>query len=98
MLAATGGRFVALSSAFAKSGWFYDLWNVGKGENWLRVSVKAYDCPRISHEFLEEERKLLGERWFAMEYLNVFGDDIAAVFSSEDIQAALSNDVKPLFA
>lgn len=97
MLAATGGRFVALSSAFAKSGWFYDLWT-GKAEHWRRVSVTAYDCPRIAREFLDEERRILGERWFAMEYLNQFGDDIAAVFSSEDIQAALSDDVQPLFA
>jgi hypothetical protein len=33
-----------------------------------------------------------------MEYLNIFGDDIAAVFSSEDIQAALTDEVQPLFA
>jgi hypothetical protein len=97
MLAATGGRFVALSSAFAKSGWFYDLWT-GRAERWKRVSVTAYDCPRISKQFLEEERKILGDRWFAMEYLNIFGDDIAAVFSSEDIQAALTDEVQPLFA
>ena len=41
----------------------------------------------------------MGERWFSMAYLNIFGDDQAAVFSSEDIRAALNaSDVKPLFA
>lgn len=97
MLAATGGKFVALSSAFARSGWFYDLWTEG-GPGWFRLSVKASACPRISPEFLEEERRILGARWYEMEYENVFGDDIAAVFSSEDIARAVSDDVTPLFA
>lgn len=97
MLAATGGRFVALSSAFAKSGWFYDLWT-GGGPDWLRLSVRASQCPRIAPAFLRSERKILGERWYAMEYENVFGDDVAAVFSTDDIRAAVSADVKPLFA
>jgi hypothetical protein len=97
MLAATGGRFVALSSAFAKSGFFYDLWTAG-GPNWLRLSVKASECPRISREFLESERRILGPRWYAQEYENEFFDSVAAVFSSVDIDRAATDDVKPLFA
>jgi hypothetical protein len=77
-LAASGGRLVALSTAFAKSGWFYREWSDPQGE-YLRVSVTARDCPRIPAAFLEAERRNLGERWFAMEDLNVFGDDAAAV-------------------
>jgi hypothetical protein len=96
MLAATGGRFVALSSAFAASGWFYDLWTAG-GPGWLRLSVTADACPRISPAFLAEERAILGPRWFAMEYMNEFQDDVAAVFSGDDIRAAVSADVAPLF-
>jgi hypothetical protein len=96
MLAATGGAFVALSSAFARSGWFYELWADG-GPGWDRVSVKASDCPRIAPEFLDEERKVLGPRWFAMEYENQFQDDAAAVFDGEAIRAAVSGEVRPLF-
>ncbi|MFO0805099.1 MAG: terminase family protein [Gemmataceae bacterium] len=94
-MAVSRGRFVALSTAFAKSGWFYREWT--EGENYLRLSITARDCPRVPPEFLASEERKLGRRWFEMEYLNVFGDDIAAVFSGEDIRAALSAEVKPLF-
>ena len=54
--------------------------------------------PRVSKEFLQEERRTLGARWFAMEYLCEFGDDAAAVFATDDIRAALSDPgVTPLF-
>ncbi|HXD86818.1 MAG TPA: terminase family protein [Urbifossiella sp.] len=96
-LAVSGGRLVALSTAFAKSGWFYDAWT--GDEDYRRLSITARDCPRISPEFLESERRTLGQRWFDMEYLNIFGDDIAAVFSVADIEAALDDErVQPLFA
>jgi hypothetical protein len=39
----------------------------------------------------------LGERWYRQEYLCSFEDTIDAVFSWADIQAALSDDVQPLF-
>jgi hypothetical protein len=94
-MAVSKGRFVALSTAFAKSGWFHREWT--EGEGYRRLSITARDCPRIPPEFLETERRKLGERWFDMEYMNVFGDDIAAVFSSEDISRALSSGVQPLF-
>lgn len=95
-LAVSGGREVMLSTAFAKSGRFYQEWTEGDG--YRRLSITARDCPRIPPEFLQQERRRLGQRWFDMEYLNVFGDDIAAVFSTEDIRAAMSADVMPLFA
>jgi len=96
-MAVSKGRFVALSTAFAKSGWFYKQW-MEAAEPYLRLSIKATDCPRIPAEFLAAERRKLGIRWFQMEYENVFGDDMAAVFSMEDIKAARSTSVKPLFA
>lgn len=96
-LAVAKGRFVALSTAFAKSGWFYQQWT-DPGYECLRLSITALDCPRIPREFLETERRKLGQRWFAMEYMNIFGDDIAAVFSTDDLKRAKTSDVKPLFA
>lgn len=96
-LAASGGRFVGLSTAFAKSGWFYDQWHDAR-EPYHRLSITAPQCPRISKEFLEAERRKLGDRWYEMEYHNVFGDDVASVFRGEDIRAARSADTLPLFA
>jgi hypothetical protein len=96
MLAVSRGRLVCLSSAWAKLGWFYDAWVSGDG--WERVRVTAAECPRISPDFLQEERQALGPRWYAMEYECEFGDSIDAVFRGEDIDAALSDGaVKPLF-
>src|SRR5262249_2031589 len=46
MLAVSRGRLVALSSAYAKTGWFYETWT-GE-EAWHRVKVTALECPRIS--------------------------------------------------
>jgi hypothetical protein len=94
-LSASKGRLVALSTAFSKSGWFYREWT--EGEGFRRWSITARECPRHTPEFLAQERKSMGERWFAMAYLNQFGDDVAAVFSTDDIRAAKSNEVRPLF-
>lgn len=95
MLAVSRGRLVCLSSAWAKLGWFYKTWT--DASDWQRVKVRAYDCPRITAEFLEEERRALGGRWFAMEYEGEFGDAVDSVFRTEDIQAAMAEDLQPLF-
>jgi len=95
-LAARGGRLVALSTAFAKSGWFYQQWQDTQ-EPYLRLSIRADQCPRIPAELLKGERRRLGAKWYAMEFENVFGDDIAAVFATEDIRRAVSAEVAPLF-
>ena len=94
-LSASGGRLVALSTAFAKSGWFYREWMERAG--FKKSSITARECPRHTAEFLEREKRSMGERWFGMAYLNEFGDDIAAVFSTDDIRRAMSDDVLPLF-
>jgi hypothetical protein len=95
MLAVSRGRLVALSTPFGKRGWFYEEWG-GTGA-WERVKITAEECPRITPEFLAEERRALGDRWYAQEYACSFQETIDAVFSSADIEAALSNDVQPLF-
>lgn len=95
-LSASKGRLVALSTAFSKSGWFYKEWSEG-GPVFRRWSITARECPRHTPEFLARERRSMGDRWFSMAYLNTFGDDVAAVFSMEDIRAARSPDIKPLF-
>lgn len=95
MLAVSRGRLVALSTPYGKRGWFHDEWH-GEG-TWERVRVPATDCPRIPPEFLDQERRSMGERFFRQEYLTEFAETIDAVFSHADIQAARSADVLPLF-
>jgi hypothetical protein len=95
MLAVSGGSLIALSSAWAKLGWYYEAW-IGGGD-WHRVKVTADQCPRITREFLREEEEALGPRWFQMEYMCEFTDAIDALFTEEDVRAALDNDLRPLF-
>jgi hypothetical protein len=95
MLAVSQGRLVALSTPFGKRGWFYDEWS-GAGA-WERIQVAADECPRISLDFLVEERQALGERWYRQEYQCSFEPLMGSLFAPEDIQAAFTDDVKPLF-
>jgi hypothetical protein len=95
MLAVSGGRLVALSTPFGRRGWFHAAWE--SAESWHRVKVTAHEVPRISEEFLAEERRSLPVNVFAAEYLCEFTDTLDSVFSSEDVIEALSDDVEPLF-
>src|SRR5262249_18849802 len=66
MLAVSRGRVLAASTPFGQRGWFFEEW-AGK-RRWRRLEVPASACPRISPEFLDEERQALGPRWWAQEY------------------------------
>jgi hypothetical protein len=95
MLGVSRGRLVALSTPFGKRGWFWKEW-FGE-EAWERVKVTAEECPRLSAEFLAEEWRVQGERWFSQEYLVQFGDMIQSYFSEADVEAAFADDLTPLF-
>ena len=95
MLATTNGKFIALSTPAGKRGWFYESWT--NGEGWERISVKGVDCPRISAEFLAEERVAHGPMRFAQEYECEFIDPETSAFSSDLIAKALTNDFEPFF-
>jgi hypothetical protein len=66
MLAVSRGRLVALSTPFGQRGWFYDEWH-GNGP-WKKVRITWRDCPRITPDFIAEERRALGEPWVRQEY------------------------------
>jgi hypothetical protein len=95
MLAVSGGRILLLSTPFGKRGFFFQEWE--EGEGWHRTKVTADQCPRIPREWLEQERKSIGEWWYRQEYLCEFVETSDQVFSYEDIQRALDNDLVPLF-
>jgi hypothetical protein len=103
MLAVSGGRLIALSTPFGRRGWFWSAWDRcdkaamrGESEPWQRFRITAGQCPRISAEFLAEERMAIGERWFRQEYETEFMDTVDAVFRSEDIEAMLGSTEKSL--
>lgn len=94
MLAVSGGRLVALSTPWGRRGWWHREW--AEGEGWERVEVPATACPRIGPAFLAEERRAMGPLWFRSEYECAFVDTDEQLFSSDDIAAALRDDVVPL--
>jgi len=96
MLAATRGRLIALSSAWATQGWFYNEWTQG-GPDWERITVTAPECPRLDAAWLAAERAAIGDRAYRREYLCEFGDVDESVFPFDLVMSAFSSDVKPLF-
>jgi hypothetical protein len=92
MLAVSSGRLILMSTPFGKRGHFYEEWVQGVG--WERVKVTALECPRISREFLEEERRSLGEWWWRQEYLCEFMEATDSVFRFEDIKRMFSEEVE----
>jgi hypothetical protein len=95
MLAVSGGSLMMLSTPFGKRGAFFEEWTQGAG--WERYEVPASQCPRISEAFLEEERQSLPRRVYRQEYECSFEETDDQVFSFEDVAAAISKDVTPLF-
>ncbi len=92
MLAVSGGRLLALSTPFGTRGWWYEAWR--SEEPWERYQVPANQCPRIEPSFLEEERRAMGEWWFAQEYQCQFMDAETQPFGREEIDRAFTEEVE----
>ena len=95
MLAVNNGRLILMSTPFGKRGHFWREWS--EGRTWQRVEVPATEVPRISQEFLAEERASMGDWWFSQEYMCEFRESTDSVFSHDAVMGALSDDIKPLF-
>jgi hypothetical protein len=97
MRAATPGgcQLILLSTPNGRQSgqYFFETWF--RGEGWERYEVRACECPRISSEFLESERRELGELLFSQEYELQFIDAESAVFSSDLINACFTEDFEP---
>ncbi len=95
MLAVSGGRLVMMSSPAGRRGVFYGEWT--EGERWERYEVPADEVPRISPEFLAEERRALPDRIFRQEYMCEFLDVENQLFGSDLVESAVTDNVTPLF-
>ncbi len=95
MLAVSGGRLLMLSTPYGKRGVFHQEWT--EGSSWERYEVPASECPRISREFLAEERSSLPARVYRQEYECSFEETEDSVFGYEDVTGAISEEVTPLF-
>lgn len=94
MLAVSGGRMVLMSTPFGKRGFFFDVWE--NGEGWQKITVTADQCPRISKEFLADEKAALGEWWFKQEYYCEFVETEDQLFKYDEVAAAFTSEIAPL--
>ncbi len=67
MLAVSQGRLICLSTPYGKRGFFWNAWARG-GDDWARIEIPAAKVPRITAEFLDKEKRGMGESWFRQEY------------------------------
>jgi len=95
MIAVSGGTLMMLTTPYGKRGAFFEEWTGGR--DWDRYEVPARECPRISEEFLEEERAALPTYVYRQEYECSFEDTEDQIFTHEMVQAAVTSDVTPLF-
>jgi Terminase-like family. len=97
MLAVSRGQLILMSTPFGKRGHFHDEWT-NEEPAWERIMIPASACPRITPEFLEEERRSMGDWWYRQEYECQFVQTVDTVFDYEMVMSAVSDEVKPLFA
>ncbi len=95
MLSVGNGDIWMMSTPFGKRGFFYDTW-VNNDPAWLKVSVPATDCPRISQEFLAEQRSVMTSDAFRQEHMCEFIGSGDALLDPAVIQAAFDDTLDPL--
>lgn len=93
MLAVSNGRHILMSTPFGMRGHFYHIWNEQRDIcEWYEIPAEM--CPRITKEFLEEEKRT--NAWFEQEYHCVFMENNDGVFTAAEVAGMLSSDVEPL--
>src|SRR5262249_44805783 len=60
-------RIVALSTPFGLRGWWSQEWHANT-DDWHRVRITYKDCPRITDDFIAQERRSMGDSWVKQEY------------------------------
>jgi predicted phage terminase large subunit-like protein len=84
MFATSHGQLILLSTPRGKQGIFWHAWD--QQPDWNKVKVTADQCPRITQEYLDQERRALPAAWFAQEYCCEFVQDDASIFKEGWIQ------------
>jgi phage FluMu gp28-like protein len=88
MLATTNGTAIMLSTPWGRDHIFYRSF---KNLNYWSQQVKAGVCPLISKEFLEEQRRDIGELRYRMEYEAEFVEDENSFFSQDLIRECVED-------
>jgi hypothetical protein len=97
VLAASNGHQWLMSTPAGRRGFFYRAWEFG-GDDWIRISVQATSCPRISLAFLDLERRQKSAALYEQEYMCSFVRSEGALFDPAIIDRAFTTAVPPLVA
>ena len=95
MLAVSDGRHILMSTPFGKRGHFHKIWSEER-DLWESFEIPAELCPRISPEFLAEEKRT--NPWYRQEYCCEFMETMDQVFSNYTINKMFDSNVKPLWS
>jgi hypothetical protein len=95
MLGVKKGRMLALSTPAGKhpDNWFSKTWHDPEFDG-HKVKVTADECPRLSRDFLEKERRRLGNMKWREEYYCEFLDSELAAFPMELINACFTDSFR----
>lgn len=61
-------------------------------EKALEEGIRLYLSPRQTEEYLKEELRVMGERWYSQEYEGEFLDMVGAVFDMDSLIASLQTE------
>ena len=89
------GHLWLLSTPLGKRGFFYETWRAAP-ESWTRIHISVTANPRVSADFIAEERATLPHSRFAQDYLCEFLQPENAIFRQEDIDRIFRDDIEPL--
>jgi hypothetical protein len=93
MLARTKGDWDMLSSANGPAGTFYEAAEGEQKGDWSQITVTAEQCKAYDQEFLESEKRRLGDARFMREFFCKFTSPEGAFFSLQSIDALLEGDM-----
>src|SRR5215472_6153378 len=93
MLAISQDKLILMSTPAGRRGHFYEIWTTA--EDWERIRITGPECPRISAEFLGQEKKALGDLLYSQEYLGEFIEDAESLFDDHLIEAMFTDNFEP---
>ncbi len=95
MLAVSNGDLWLMSTPCGQRGFFYDAWR-SDSEQWMRVSVPATECERISASFLDGERAAMSAEKFSQEYMCCFTGSELGMFDKAIVEGAVDDSIPEL--
>jgi hypothetical protein len=95
MQATNAGSLWMMSTPRQKLGFFYEAWIGAPHNGFQPFTATAYDCPRISKSWLEQESRRLSKSVFEQEFLCVFRSSQSSLIDDADIEAALRPPAVP---